>query len=452
MWLLEEQKAREIRQAAAAGRLPAIEAREAHRKAQDQEEQAARAADGRPRNMSIADGVAEIRVEGILTPRFDLIGWFFGEANTTYESIITSLSLAESDPNIKRVAWFVDSPGGMVDGLFETLAAIESFSKPMTVRASKAASAAYAIASAAGQIVAVSPASSFGSVGIVSSFYNDSDIIEVTSTEAPNKRPDVTTEEGKAVVRQYLDALHELFVDAIAAGRSKSSKLKVTAKIVNTEFGRGSMFVARDAKARNMIDKAPGALRAVRAEETEQTPGEYVHTHQLPFAAGAAPVGALDENTRAITMAYQTHSTVDGGGNNLSKEKRKMDIETLKAEHPAVYAAAVEAGEKQGIAKGREQGVTDERKRVAAHLNLGVKFGAMDIAIKAVKDGADFFDPEVQSEYMMAGANKRERDDKQTDSDKAGKALDGAKPVESTKDLGDLVADRLEKRTAVVVL
>ena len=58
-----------------------------------------------------------------------------------------------------------------MEGLFETLAAIEAFGKPMSVRASKAASAAYAIAAAGGSITAVSPASSFGSIGVVMSLF-----------------------------------------------------------------------------------------------------------------------------------------------------------------------------------------------------------------------------------------------------------------------------------------
>lgn len=430
MWLLEEQKAREIRHAIAADKLPTMEAREAHRLAQETAENEARVNDGRPRNMTIADGVAEIRVEGILTPKFDLIAWLFGEANTTYESIVASLSLAGSDPNVKRVTWLIDSTGGTVASLFETLAAIEAFGKPMSVRASKAASAAYAIAAAAGSITAVSPASSFGSIGVVMSFFADDQIIDVTSSEAPNKRPDVTTDEGKAVVREYLDAVHDLFVDSIASGRTRASEQKMTARQVNAEFGRGSMFVARDAKARNMIDKVPRALRAVKpAAEAGAPPAPHlVAGYNEMVAQGMMP------RDRSFT-----NSTADGGGPTPKQEKRKMDLNQLKAEHSAVYEAAVKIGEEQGA----EAGAVAERKRVNAHLNMGQKFGAMDIAIKAVKDGADFMDPEVQSEYMTAGRNKNDVETRQAETDAAGKTTEGAKPIEGTKDLQDIVADNI---------
>jgi len=427
MWLLEEQKAREIRHAIAADKLPTLEARETHRLAQETAENEARVNDGHPRNMSVADGVAEIRVEGILTLKFDLIAWLFGEANTTYESIMTSLSIAATDPNVKRVAWVVDSPGGMVDGLFETLAAIEVFGKPQSVRASKAASAAYALAAAAGSITAVSPASSFGSVGVVATFFVGDELIDVTSTEAPNKRPDVTTDEGKAVVREYLDAIHGLFVDSIASGRSRATGQKMTAKQVNAEFGRGSMFVAKDAKARGMIDKAPAALRAVK-----------------PAAeAGAIPALVAGHNEMVATEMVprdrdNTNSTADGGGLTPTQE-RTMDLNQLKTEHSAVYEAAVKIGEEQGA----ESGAVAERKRVNAHLNMGQKFGAMDIAIKAVKDGADFMDPEVQSEYMTAGRNKTDVETRQSETDAADQMTQDAKPDEGTKDLQDIVADNI---------
>lgn len=430
MWLLEEQKAREIRHAIAADKLPTLEAREAHRLAQETAENEARVSDGTPRNMSVADGVAEIRVEGILTPKFDLIAWLFGEANTTYESITAALSLAGSDPNVKRVAWLIDSPGGTVAGLFETLAAIEAFGKPMSVRASKAASAAYAIAAAAGSITAVSPASSFGSIGIVMSFFADDQIIDVTSSEAPNKRPDVTTDEGKAVVREYLDAVHDLFVDSIASGRTRASDQKMTAKQVNAEFGRGSMLVARDAKARNMIDKVPRALRAVKPAAEDGPSPKLVATYNEMVAEGMTRRDRSDIN-----------STADGGG--TPTQEKTMNINELKADHPAVYEAAIKLGEEQGVVKGIEQGAAAERKRVSAHLNMGQKFGAMDVAIKAVKDGADFTDPEVQSEYLIAGRNKADVETRQKESDAAGETTKKAKPVETTKDLQDIVADNI---------
>jgi ClpP class serine protease len=182
----------------------------------------------------------------------------------------------------------IDSPGGQVDGLFETIAAIDAFKatgKPLKVRASNAQSAAYALAAAAGRIEATSPASSFGSIGVAAAFVVSDKVVSVTSTDAPNKRPDVATDAGRAIVREQLDAIHELFVGAIAKGRG------TTAAAVNKEFGRGATVLAGEARRRGMIDaikpastsgdsqmamaeRLSAVLADVRAGKIVERPGE----------------------------------------------------------------------------------------------------------------------------------------------------------------------------------
>jgi len=164
-----------------------------------------------PGNDSAAGDVAQINVLGVLAPRPSFLLWLLGYEQTSYSDIQRSLALAASDTNVKRVAMVVDSPGGQVDGVFETLAAIEAFEKPIAVSASCACSAAYAIAAAAGPITATNAAAEFGSIGVAASVVLDDDVVDITSTEAPNKRPDASTPEGQAVIREHLDAIHELF-------------------------------------------------------------------------------------------------------------------------------------------------------------------------------------------------------------------------------------------------
>jgi ClpP class serine protease len=211
------------------------------------------ASGGAPRNLHVAGDVAEIRIEGILTPRLDLFAMLFGVGNTAYSDIQAALAHAAASPAVQRVEFVIDSPGGTVAGLFETLAALEAVGKPVSARASLAASAAYAIASKAGTIEAVTPASQFGSIGVLATFFVDDETVEIASTNAPNKRPDPRTSDGKAVIRRELDAIHELFVDAIARGRGK------TKEAVSAEFGRGSVLVAGDALKAGMIDRIAGS-------------------------------------------------------------------------------------------------------------------------------------------------------------------------------------------------
>jgi ClpP class serine protease len=287
---------------------------------------AAALASGQPDCLAIAGDVAQITVDGLLTPQPDWLAWFlFG--NTAYSEIREALAAAEMNPAVKRVEWAFSSPGGMVDGFFETIAAIESSGKPSSVRASMACSAAYGLAAMAGPIEATSPASEFGSVGIVRTYYADGPAaqelaIDVTSTAAPNKRPDVRTPEGQAVVRSELDVQHELLVDAIARGRSRSGS-PTTANDVNAKFGRGGSVFAEGAKAAGMIDKVPprtaqtsrsskATLPSIRtdavalaelfgAKRDDETEDQYVER----FAAFATALAPTSSNLKATARAKQ---------------------------------------------------------------------------------------------------------------------------------------------------
>ena len=379
-----------------------------------------------PRNFSRAGDVAEIKVDGVLTQKPDFFAMFFGLGNTTYEQIRSSIALAESDPTVRRIVYDINSPGGSVDGLFETLAAIDGASKPSSVRASMADSAAYAIAAVAGRIEANTAASEFGSVGVVATFFNDEELIDITSTNAPNKRPDPATEEGQAVIREYLDSIHDLFVEAIADGRTKSGRT-TTKQQVNEEFGRGAVLLARDARKRGMIDRInPGGLRAVRVTQpplsdarAEADMAEGSQTQPPPAASGDQP--------KRATMTEQE----------------------LKEKHPELYAAVLDKGRAEGNVAGRKEGVEAERKRVNAHLKMGKNTGAQEIALKAIESGASVLDEEVHADYMSAAMNRKDSNDRQTDSDVAGAVVSGATPAAVGKDLGDQVADILDAQKGV---
>jgi hypothetical protein len=79
-----------------------------------------------------------------------------------------------------------------------------------------------------------------------------------------------------------------------------------------------------------------------------------------------------------------------------------MDLNELKMKHPDVYAAAV------------REGVDNERDRVKAHLTYGEKAGAMDVAVKAIRDGLGIT-AELQAEYLTAGLNRGDTENREVD-------------------------------------
>lgn len=391
-----------------------------------------------PENYAVVGNVAQICVEGVLSEEPDFWAWLMGCDGTTYEDIRDAFALAASDPLVKSVVLDVCSPGGYTDGLFETLAAIEAFGKPITVQASEACSAAYALAAMAGPITPLGPASSFGSIGVACSFafFADVETVDVTSTAAPNKRPDPRTPEGKAVIVEQLDAIHELFADAIARGRSNATGAKFTIARVNSDFGKGAVMLADDAYAAGLIDKKPkvtkrGSASAEAASDVAPSAPPAVEAsapvlHRLPAAAFGAP--------------SQTSPPRSAGQE--TKKVTQMTKEELQAQFPQLHAAL--------LAEGAAHGQASERKRISSHFKSakihGAKLtGAIGVAVKHIDTGASVQDDDVYVEYQEAGAAHRETANRQEDSDAAGAALAGARapgaPTEAESPLLAAAAD-----------
>ena len=333
------------------------------------------------RILTVVGNNAEINIEGVLTERPNFMAFLFGGGNTTYPDINAAIASAEQNPEIDNIKLAIDSPGGSIAGLFKTLDTIKAAKKPITaVVTNVAASAAYAIAANADKIVAANRSTMFGSIGIkVDAIVNDN-MVSIASTKAPKKSPDLATKEGQAVIREELDPVHDLFAEEIAAGRN------VSVDTVNAEFGQGSVLLAGEALKRGMIDSVADSRLSI--------------------------VGSTDSTT-----------TAHKDGNN--SEIGPMDLNTLKASHHDVYAAAVQEGIKQ------------ERDRVGAHLTMGAGSGDMKTALASVADGSEMT-ATLQAAYLTAGMNRKDIEQHQIDADLA----NGGDKATQSKDAEKAKADK----------
>ncbi len=377
MWFLEASVKRAIERATAQGFTPSAE---------QMTEFNARTSGA----MTTAGSVAQINVVGVLTQSPSFMAMLFGGGNTTYTDIISALAEADADPNIETISMFVDSPGGAVHGLFEAIAAIEATRKPIQVTASMACSAAYAVAAAAGPIEATSVGSMFGSIGIVVSGHIDEHAIELTSTHAPRKRNDPTTTEGRKAIVEELDALHTLFVEAIATGRG------TTPDNVNATFGEGGIILANEAKNRGMIDQivtqkqtatgetgATNEAKAMNEQELlAQHPGVYaavlnkgkmeerdrVGAHlKMGEASGDMKTAIEAVNAGSDMTATLTATYLAAGMSRRDISAREEDDSAAAAAAAAAPAAAEEAADRDAKAS---MGILE-----AAAASAGVKLG-----------------------------------------------------------------------------
>ena len=204
------------------------------------------------------DGSAHVLITGQLAEKPEICASLFGIDQTLYGSIIKAISAVEKDESVNKIILDIDSPGGTVSGVDAAAMAIRNSSKPTEAHVhNMAASAAFWLASQAGKIVAMTPTVEVGSIGVVVEVTDRSEEDEkrgikthtITSTDAPDKRVDISTEGGRDKIQARLDEIHTVFVQRVSEGRG------VSGDKVNEDFGQGGVVIADKALTAGMIDE-----------------------------------------------------------------------------------------------------------------------------------------------------------------------------------------------------
>jgi ClpP class serine protease len=217
------------------------------------------------RTAALRDGVGSLPVFGPIFPRASGLST---SGATTLDVMAADLRALDASSDVRNILITMDSPGGAVAGIHDFGQFLRSINKPVSVHVTgQCCSAAYWIASQASGGISVDPTSLVGSIGVCmsSSYQENADAsgrrsVDIVSTGAPNKRPDLATQEGRDALLPMLDALEAVFIGTVAKGRG------VTEATVRAEFGKGGTLTGKDAKAAGMVDRveAEGLDAAIR--------------------------------------------------------------------------------------------------------------------------------------------------------------------------------------------
>ena len=218
--------------------------------------------------LSVSGSRAEISIIGMLTPFGpSWIQKFLGVQGTAYKDIIAAVVAANADSNVTEIVLNVDSPGGTIKGLDEVWSAIKNTDKKvMAVNRGLMASAAYYLSSAADTIIASDPSVRTGSIGVLVSGWDTKVAQEksgrvyrtITSSNAPKKALDLSTEEGRTEIRAEIDALERLFYKRISEGRG------ITTDEIKQKYRQGAVLIARDPDSSQVDALSAGMIDAVR--------------------------------------------------------------------------------------------------------------------------------------------------------------------------------------------
>jgi len=368
------------------------------------------------------DQLAVIPIIGPIFPRATLFSSISG--GTSISRLTAGLKAALEDPTVAGIVLSIDSPGGEVTGVSEFAQAVYDArgKKPITAYVQgMAASAAYWIASAADEIV-LADVGEVGSIGVVAAYSDDKEAQkkrgvvthEIVSSQSPHKRPDVSTEAGRAQVQEVVDAIAAVFVSTVARNR------KVSEGMVLETFGQGALFVGQKAVGRKMADRVGTFDSVVQAFETKIAQQNQTHRGGFPMsaqesipatpakeAASLPATALLPVPSSAETAAAATAAVI------AAEQERIRAIESVRAPGMEAFIAAhkwdmgmtrdkmaaliLEEQEKQRQMKGKahQEDALDLAKHAAAVGNVG--------------ELPEASEQDVIFHHMLAGANSKRK-------------------------------------------
>ena len=209
---------------------------------------------------SYGSAIAVIPIRGIISRRTNLLSEIFGW--TSIDKLTAQFRGVLRDPSVRAIVFDVDSPGGSVEGvpeLAEEIYKSHGQKKSVAVANGMAASAAYWIASAAGECVVI-PSGQVGSIGVFIAHEDLSKALEqeglkVTLVSAGKYKTDGNgieplSDSAREDMQAKVNAFYGMFVNSVARGRRASSEN------VRGGFGQGRMVLAADAVRLGMADRA----------------------------------------------------------------------------------------------------------------------------------------------------------------------------------------------------
>jgi ClpP class serine protease len=360
------------------------------------------------RAVTVRNGVAIIPVVGPIMRYANLFTRISGATST--QELATDFQTALDDPKVKAIVFNVDSPGGEANGINELSDMIHAARGKKPIKAyggGSVASGAYWVASAADELV-VDDTALMGSIGVVVEVLirearEGEKRWTITSRNAPNKRPDISTEEGRAEISKTIDALGDVFVAKVARN------LGVDADKVPAMGDHGGLMVGAAAVKAGLAHRL-GSLETLIAELAGPASNTTRKLSMTIVKTTAELQQALAAGTDPQTIQIAAPEQVDTAA--VKSEAAKAERDRING----INALAVKGFEAE-ISAAIENGSSVEATALAlfkAAQDRGISIDGIKSDAQGVKTAATkTADEKAQAEHkstvaaIVAGANAR---------------------------------------------
>lgn len=368
---------------------------------------------GRPlentRVVSMRDGIAIIPVTGPIMRYANMFTRISGATST--QELATDLQAALDNPQVKGIILNVDSPGGEANGINELGDMVYAARGKKPIKAyggGTVASASYWIGSSADELI-IDDTALLGSIGVVVEVAlrearEGEKRYTITSSNAPNKRPDLETEEGRAELSKTIDALGEVFVAKVARN------LGVNPDQVPAMGDHGGLKVGAAAVASGLAHRL-GSLESLITEMAKEaaTPRKLSMTIvkttaelHAAIAAGTDPqtiqIAAAEQVDTAAIRTAAAEEAITGerarikGINELAAKGFEKEIEAAIDGGTSVEATALtlfKASQDRGINLAGIKGDSQGANTTTPAAKLDADAAAQKTAVSAIVAGAN---------------------------------------------------------------
>lgn len=350
-------------------------------------------------------GIACVPVVGPIFRRANLLSEVSGA--TSIETLARDLRQAVESPDVRSVLLEIDSPGGEAAGVFECARLIRELGQVKPIRAyvgDLAASAGYCLAAACSRITLFETAL-VGSIGCVAAIRKDrrSTEVEFVSSNAPLKRADPETSEGRAYYQKLVDDLGMVFARDVAGYRGRSLDQ------VLSGFGRGGLLMGQAAVDAGMADEL-GSYEAILTTETRRHGERHGERQEKRVFLVRSSGGEMDmdDGDEAVAVETGAEAGLSAGAAGVSAETAAADAAVagdmdLRAELESERRRRAEVEEQLRAARAEERergvkarlsavrvaegrwGFTAEAQRALTAAVLGLDLAQGESVLKAVE-------------------------------------------------------------------
>lgn len=252
---------------------------------------------------AVADGIATIAVLGETVNRGSWVG---AQSDvTSYAFLQRALRQAGSDPGVVGILLDIDSPGGEAAGAVETADVVRSVSAKKPVVAfvdGVAASAAYAIAAGAPEII-VAPSATIGSIGVVYLHVDRSRAMETAGLKPTLIHAGAHKIDGNSLhpldgpargrIQRHIDDVYRLFVSTIGRHRPTLGESGARATDAAIYLGQRAVAAGLVDRTGTLVIARESVLRGAKSGPVRSTGKRAAMVDGPAVASAAATAAAL---------------------------------------------------------------------------------------------------------------------------------------------------------------